>query len=187
MIYSEKTNSIYIIEKGLVKVTNFSDQGKELILAFLGQDEFFVKMSLFDGEGRSTNIVAKTECRIIEIRSNDFFEIARKYPSVSLEIIKKLSSRLRRANNKIENISNHNSEFRIGVCLLDLAKDFGEIFHGNVIIKKIPTQNEIGNMTGASRETVSRVFSEFQKKGYIIKKNREIIIPDYKIFQEIFI
>lgn len=46
-------------------------------------------MSLFDGESRSTNVVAKTDCNLFEIRSNDFFEIVRKSPSVSMEIIKK--------------------------------------------------------------------------------------------------
>jgi len=112
---------------------------------------FFGEMSLFDGEGRSTNIVAKTSCNLFEIRSNDFYEIIRKYPSVSLAIIKKLSSRLRRANNKIENISNHRSEYRIEVCLLNFAEDFGKIFQGIVKIKKVLTQVEIGNMTGTSR------------------------------------
>lgn len=183
----ENSNSIFIIQQGLVKVTKFSDQGKELILAFLGPDEFFGEMSLFDGEGRSTNIVAKSACKLFELRKNVFVEIVNNSPEVSMEIIKKLSSRLRKANNKIENISNHNSEFRIGVCLMDFAEDFGEIFQGDVKIKKIPTQIEISNMTGTSRETVSRVFSEFQKRGFIIKNNREIIIPNYKKFQEIFI
>ena len=189
LILSEekKSNSIFIIQKGLVKVTKFSDKGKELILAFLGQDEFFGEMSLFDGEGRSTNIVAKSDCKVFEIRKNDFVNIVNNSTEVSMEIIKKLSSRLRKANNKIENISNHNSEYRIGVCLLDFAEDFGEIFQGEVRIKKIPTQIEISNMTGTSRETVSRVLSEFQKNGIIIKKNRELIIPNYKKFQDIFI
>ena len=92
-------------------------------------------MSLFDGEKRSTNVVAKTDCNLFEIRSSNFFDIIKKSPNVSLEIIKKLSSRLRRANNKIENISNHNSEYRIGVSIIDLAEDFGEIFHGDIKIK----------------------------------------------------
>lgn len=182
----EHSNSIYILQNGLVKVTKFSDQGKELILAFLGQDDFFGEMSLFDGEGRSTNIVAKTDCSLLEFRKEDFFELVRKHPSVSMEIIKKLSSRLRRANNKIENISNHNSEYIIGMCLLDLAEDFGNIYQGNVKIKKIPTQIEIGKMTGTSRETVSRIFSDFQKKGLIVKTNREVLIPNFNKFQEFF-
>ena len=77
LIISEEddSKSIYIIQSGIVKVSKFSDQGKELILAFLGQADIFGEMSLFDGEKRSTNVVAKTDCNLFEIRSYDFFDI----------------------------------------------------------------------------------------------------------------
>ena len=70
--------------------------------------------------------------------------------------------------------------------MLNLAEDMGIIRKGKVTIEKLPFQQDIANMAGTSRETVSRVLKMFEEKNLIIKMGHRLIIPDYLFFKRLF-
>ena len=70
--------------------------------------------------------------------------------------------------------------------MLNLAEDMGIIRKGKVTIEKLPFQQDIANMAGTSRETVSRVLKMFEEKNLIIKTGHRLVIPDYLFFKRLF-
>ena len=78
------------------------------------------------------------------------------------------------------------AEHRIGVSILSLAEDMGVIRNGKVTIQNLPFQQDIANMAGTSRETVSRVLKMFEEKNLIIKTGHRLVIPDYLFFKRLF-
>ena len=97
-----------------------------------------------------------------------------------------LAKRLRKSDQQIEALSLSDAEHRIGVSILNLAEDMGIIKKGQVTIDKLPFQQDIANMAGTSRETVSRVLTMFEEKNMITKVGHTLMIPDYLFFKRLF-
>ena len=147
---------IFIILTGTVKITRVNDEGKEVILALLGGGEIFGEMAILDGEARSANALAQEDCELLAIQKSEFLNLLRRNFKISFALMCELAKRLRKSDQQIEALSLSDAEHRIGVSVLNLAEDMGVIRKGQVTIDKLPFQQDIANMSGTSRETVSR-------------------------------
>ncbi len=87
-----------------------------------------------------------------------------------------ISRRLRRADEIIGNLATLDVYGRVAHIMIDLAKKDGEEVEEGILIRERPTQQDIASMIGTSRETVSRVLSEFQKRGFVEMRGREILL-----------
>ena len=188
MILLEESHgeSFFIITSGAVKVTRLSDDGREVILAILGESDFFGEMSLLDGAGRSANIVANETAIMLTLSRRDFLECLESYPKIAISLLEELAIRLRKSDQQIESLSLSDSEQRIGITLIRLAEEFGTIKQGNVFIKNLPFQQDIANMAGTSRETVSRTLKLLEDKSLIMKENRVLTIFNFDSFRTTF-
>ena len=178
--------SFFIITSGAVKVTRLSDDGREVILAILGESDFFGEMSLLDGGGRSANIVANETANMLTLSRRDFLDCLESYPKIAISLLEELAIRLRKSDQQIESLSLSDSEQRIGITLIRLAEELGTIKQGNVFIKNLPFQQDIANMAGTSRETVSRTLKLLEDKSLIMKENRVLTIFNFDSFRTAF-
>jgi len=177
---------VFIVMSGTVKITRVNDEGKEVILAMLGEYEIFGEMAIIDGEARSANALAQENCKLIAISSEDFMNILKSNFSVSLALMGELAKRLRKSDLHIEALSLSDAEHRIGVSILNLAEEIGVIRRGKVTIENLPFQQDIANMSGTSRETVSRILKLFEDRSLITKDGHTVLIPDYLYFKKCF-
>ncbi|MBT3663375.1 MAG: Crp/Fnr family transcriptional regulator [Candidatus Marinimicrobia bacterium] len=178
--------TFFIITRGTVKVTRLSDDGREVILAMLGESDFFGEMSLLDGEGRSANIVANENAEVMTLSRRDFLECLESYPKIAIALLEELAVRLRKSDQQIESLSLSDSEQRIGITLIRLAEERGTIKRGNVIVHNLPFQQDIANMAGTSRETVSRTLKLLEDKKLVKRDGSDITIYNFSAFQESF-
>ena len=177
---------VFIVKSGTVKITRVNDEGKEVILAMLGESEIFGEMAIIDGEARSANALAQEDCKLLAISSEDFVKILKENFSVSLALMGELAKRLRKSDQHIEALSLNDAEHRIGVSILNLAEEIGVIRRGKVTIENLPFQQDIANMSGTSRETVSRILKVFEDRSLITKDGHKVLIPDYLYFKKCF-
>tara|TARA_Y100000996_G_C22472677_1_gene622805 strand:- start:398 stop:1096 length:699 start_codon:yes stop_codon:yes gene_type:complete len=186
ILEEEFGDTVFAICEGTVKITRVNDEGKEVILALLGPGEIFGEMAIIDGESRSANALAQENCILLAFPQNEFIKILKTYFEVSFALMSELARRLRKSDQQIEALSLSDAENRIGVSMLNLAEDMGIIRKGKVTIEKLPFQQDIANMAGTSRETVSRVLKMFEEKNLIIKTGHRLVIPDYLFFKRLF-
>lgn len=172
----DEGDALFIITKGRVKVTKFSGEGKEFILAILCSGEFFGDMSLLDGETRSATVVAIQDTEVSLIRRQDFLNLIRDNPQIAIKLLEALSLRLREANRKIGNLALLDVYGRLARILMDFAKLEGRRLDDGRIAFRRPTHQAIANMIGTSRETVTRTLGDLHKRGYIKLQGKEIII-----------
>tara|TARA_Y100000748_G_scaffold47570_2_gene36090 strand:- start:6432 stop:7115 length:684 start_codon:yes stop_codon:yes gene_type:complete len=172
----------FFVVKGSVKITRLSKEGREVILAMLNQGDFFGEMSLLDGESRSANVIALEKTEVLTLNRKDFLIVLHDYPKIAIQLLKELASRLRKSDRHIASLSLSDAEKRIALSIIRFADDQGTIRNGKVSISKIPIQQDIANMAGTSRETVSRALSVLEKENLIERNGRELIILDYKKF-----
>ena len=178
--------TFFIITSGTVKVTRLSDDGREVILALLGGSDFFGEMSLLDGKGRSANIVANEDAEVMTLSRRDFLECLETYPKIAIALLEELAVRLRKSDQQIESLSLSDSEQRIGITLIRLAEERGTIKRGDVTVQNLPYQQDIANMAGISRETVSRTLKLLEDKKLVKRNGGDITIFNFNTFRQSF-
>jgi CRP-like cAMP-binding protein len=186
LIEEEVGSTMFIILSGRVKISRISDDGREVILSILCEGDFFGEMAILDGQTRSANAVTLEDSELLLIRREDFLKMLHDYPQVSINLIKELAHRLRKSDSQIKSLSLQNALGRVASTILRIADDNGIIKHGQVEIPGLPPQQDLANMAGTSRETISRVIKTLGEMGYIKKSGNKIIILDYEMFRQDF-
>jgi CRP/FNR family transcriptional regulator, cyclic AMP receptor protein len=183
----EESGGLYIIAKGKVKVSCYSDDGREVILAILNESDIFGEMSLLDGYPSSATVTATEDSEIFLIKRGDFLELLKSNHDVVLSMLQELTRRLRAADTKIKALSMKDSEGKIATVLIQLADEIGKIAHGKVEIERLPFQYNLANMAGTSRETISRTLNTFTKKGYVELEGSRLRILNFEKFKEAYV
>jgi CRP-like cAMP-binding protein len=186
VIEEDQGDTLYIIESGRVKITRLNEEGREVILAILGSAEFFGEMALLDGQGRSANVMATEDAVLFTLNRRDFLDVLERFPSISILLLKEMTSRLRKSDQQIKSLSLSDAEHRIGIAIHRFAEEMGIFKMGQVVIKRVPYQQDIANMAGTSRETVSRMLKSLERKGLVEREGRRLIIRDYAAFTRLF-
>lgn len=186
VIEEDRGDTLYIIESGSVKITRLDEEGREVILAILGSAEFFGEMALLDGQGRSANVMAIEDTVLFTLHRRDFLDVLERFPSISIQLLREMTSRLRKSDQQIKSLSLSDAEHRIGIALHRFAEDMGIFKMGQMIINRLPYQQDIANMAGTSRETVSRMLKNLEKKGLVEREGRRLVIRDYAGFTRLF-
>jgi CRP/FNR family transcriptional regulator, cyclic AMP receptor protein len=172
----ERGDAMYIIARGRVKVSLYGDNGREVILTILKAGEFFGEMALLDDLPRSANVIAIEDSGVLILKRDQFAEHIRYSATTALNVMAELSRRLRRADEIIGNLATLDVYGRVAHTLSELARKDGKEVEEGILIQSRPTQQEIASMIGTSRETVSRVLSEFQRRGFIETRGRAILL-----------
>jgi CRP/FNR family cyclic AMP-dependent transcriptional regulator len=176
ILAEEEGDALFIISSGQVKVSIVSEDGREVILSLLGTGSVFGELSLLDGKPRSANVVATENTDLYMLRRSDFLQLAYKVPQIAVGLLAELAARLRKTDRKIGGLALLDVTSRISETLLQLADEHGTETDDGVLLKSRPTHQQIANMSGTTRETVSRVLKRLEKQGYISTEGRTITI-----------
>jgi CRP/FNR family transcriptional regulator/CRP/FNR family cyclic AMP-dependent transcriptional regulator len=176
ILAEEEGDALFIIQTGQVKVNLLSEDGREVILSLLGPGSVFGELSLLDGKPRSANVVATEDTQLIMLRRSDFLQLVYRVPQIAIALLAELASRLRKTDRKIEGLALLDVTSRLSETLLQLAAEHGTETPAGVILKNRPTHQQLANMAGTTRETVSRVLKRLEQQGYIASKGRTITI-----------
>lgn len=186
LMEEESGSALFVIVSGEVKVVRIGEDGREVILSILGASEIFGEMALLDGEARSASVVALDSAELFMIHRKDFLALLHEYPSIAISLLKHLTQRLRRADALIKSLSLKDAYHRVGYVLLQFADERGRIRQGKVEVDNLPVQQEIANMAGTTRETVSRTLSKMEKLKMLQVDGNNVVILDYDTFREKF-
>jgi CRP/FNR family cyclic AMP-dependent transcriptional regulator len=163
----DQSDSLYIVIKGKANAIRDNEEGKQIVLNVFRPLDYFGEMSFFDKECRSATVITKEQSEFLIIPRKDFWDIMHAHPDIALNLVRLLVEKMRKATRQIEELAFMDVYGRVARFLTETVNDQG------VIVDKI-THQEIANMVGSSRETVTRIMNELIDRGYIIKKDRQI-------------
>ena len=177
LIYAgDKSDSLYYIIKGSVTVIIEDDEGREMIVAYLNDGDFFGEMGLFDEQdSRSAWVRAKTECEVAEISYSKFQELGAKHPEFLFALGTQMARRLRNTTRKVGDLAFLDVTGRVARTLLDLCKEPDAMTHPDGMQIKI-TRQEIGRIVGCSREMVGRVLNTLEDQGLVSVKGKTMVV-----------
>ncbi len=176
IIYAgEKSDSIYFITKGSVTVLIEDDTGREIIVAYLNEGDFFGEMAMF-GEGtRTAWVKSKTECEVAELGYQKFSELSQKDAGMLYELAVQLADRLQKTTQKVGDLAFLDVTGRVARTLLDLCKEPDAMTHPDGMQIKI-TRQEIGRIVSCSREMVGRVLKTLEDQGLVSVKGKTMVV-----------
>ena len=185
----DSVQALYLIATGSVQVYMTGIDGRETILSFLERGDFFGEMSLIDGEPRSASVRTVTDATLLVIHRESFLSLLRKSPEIAMALMSELCKRLRKANKQIGSLSTMSVSGRVAGTLLNLMQERGVRIHtdnGNrvTVIHNRPTQQQLADMSGTTRETVSRICSLLVRTNAIAMTGKDIVIFDEDVLQE---
>ncbi len=177
IIYAgDEPDALYFIIKGTVTVIIEDDEGREMIMAYLNEGDFFGEMGLFDqAGGRSAWIKAKTECEVGEISYTKFKELAKEDADILFALSAQVAGRLRATTRKVGDLAFLDVTGRVARTLIDLCKQPEAMTHPDGMQIKI-TRQEIGRIVGCSREMVGRVLKNLEEQGLVSVKGKTMVV-----------
>ena len=173
----EESDTLYYLMKGSVSVTIEDDEGREMIMAYLNEGDFFGEMGLFDDDNspRTACVRAKTPCEVAEISYSRFRELAASDSELVFRIFRQMAERLTRTTRKAGDLAFLDVTGRVAGTLLDLCKQPDAMTHPDGMQIKI-TRQEIGRIVGCSREMAGRVLKSLEEHGLISVSGKTIVV-----------
>jgi len=168
----DKTDSLYVILEGRVKVFVSDDSGNEVLLLTQGAGEYFGELVLDEGP-RSASIMTLEPSRFLVVPKADFREFVMHNPAFALSLIEKLIGRVRSLTASVKSLAHMDVYGRVARLLLDLAEESGG---GKLSIPQRLTQQDIASRIGASREMVSRILKDLSTGGYLTQSRTGIVL-----------
>ncbi|MCB9284538.1 MAG: Crp/Fnr family transcriptional regulator [Lewinellaceae bacterium] len=180
-IYELDTESkyMYILEKGTVKIGTFASDGREALKSVCHPVTLFGELGLV-GETHRQEFARtlQVENRLIAISIVEFRKIMRSNHSLCLQVLDQVGARLLQVEKRMESLIFQDARSRIVQFLKESASNRGRRVGFEWLFKHSLTQQDIANITGTSRQTVTSVLNELRKENLIHFNRRSILIRD---------
>jgi len=174
----DRAASVHFIASGRVKVSKVTRDGKELTLAYRSGGEFFGETCLLEGGPREEMVEAMETTTTLEVDRTALDHVLAGQAQVAYPFARALIGRWRSLQTKVEQLVFKDVGSKLAELLLRLGSEHGvEHRRGMVLGLKI-THQEMANLIGSTRETVSLTLSQFKRKGYIHTEGRKVILAD---------
>jgi len=173
----EQGESLYFMISGTVTVVLEDDEGREMILAYLSEGEFFGELGVYDDgqQQRSASVRTRTDCVIGKMDYQRFHELAKIYPSLMKALDSQVASRLRTTTKKVLDLAFLDVTGRVASCLLDLCKLPEAVEVEDGVQLKISRQ-EIARIVGCYREMAGRILKDMQDMGLIQAQGMTVVL-----------
>lgn len=177
--------AVHLLCKGTVKLSKVDLGGHEKTLALLRPPEFFGEMAPLSDSPRSATAVAVDRVETLLLFGDDFHRLMRDHAQIGLNVNSTLARRLRGMDDEAQVLSYQDAQGRVAYVLLQLHKGGVVERDGDRPPLVRLTHQELANMAGTSRETVTRALKALEAEGVIATQPKEILLTDTQGLEEI--
>lgn len=171
MTEGERSDSLYVVLSGRVKVYVSDEHGKDLVLNVQGPGEYFGELALDEGP-RSASVMTLEPCKLAVIANDVLREFLTGHPEAAVQLVRGLIGRVRRATESLKDLAQLDVYGRVAKLLLELARETD----GRLVVDQRLTHQDIADRVSASREMVSRILKDLTTGGYLANEGGRIVI-----------
>ena len=172
----QPADTVYLLKQGRVKIARVNEKGQEATICLLEPGEIFGEVEAMDGTPRETLVQALEPVLVCEITRENFLRFLDRCPAVGIHILKKIGGRLRDIESKFGDLVFQSAPARLAKLLLQLGESMGDREQDRIRLNVRLTHQNLANLIGTSRETVSALLSQFQRQGLLIQDRRQICL-----------
>lgn len=167
---------VYLLKKGVVKISALTDDAREIILALLKPGEVFGEEAVLDDAPRDHMAEAYEAALICVIPKAEFMNVLRTHPDMAFKVTKLIGFRLRTFRNRVEGLLFKGAPARLARTLLDLARDHGVPDSAGILLPLKLSQQDLANLIGVTRESVNLALTDFRSRGLVESDGRSLRI-----------
>src|SRR5712672_628199 len=175
-------NSLFAVVSGTVKISTSSADGRSAIFNLIGPGEIFGEVALLDGQARTADATANTNCEIYIIDRREFLPFVRSQPELAMKLIELLCARLRWTSDQVEQVILQDLPGRLASALIRLTERHKLEQGGRTIAV---TQQEISEMVGMTRESINKQLRAWAARNWVRLEHGAIVVLDAAPLQEI--
>src|SRR4029077_8948151 len=172
--------SLFAVCSGTVKISNQSTGGKDAVFNLIPTGGIFGEIALLDGQARTADAFALTNCELMVIDRRDFVPLVSQHPEIALKRIESLSQRIRRTSEQVEDVTFLDLPSRLAKTLLRLSAGAGAQSR-----KVSITQREIGQIIGMSRESTNKQLREWEENNWVKLERGGVVVLERQPLMEI--
>ena len=172
----DEGTQVYVVIQGRLKALTTSDEGDDVVFSILGEGEVFGEIALLGRPQRTATVIAITACELLVIDRRDFLQFLRSHPDAAIELLGVLAERLKRVSELVEDTLFLNLPVRLAKKLVHLARMYGERAEDGVKIDLKLSQEEWGDLVGATRESINKQLREWTESGLITLEQGYVVI-----------
>ncbi len=176
----DPSRNVYLLKKGRVKIANTAPSGKEVTFDILEPGEVFGELDVLEDAPRSTSAETLDDTLICVIPRKDFDQYLAMHPNVTFKLTKLIGLRLKKIQSRVEDLVFRDVPARLAHLLSELSKTDGVADKPGIRLKVKLTHQEMANLIGCSRETVSATMGQFRDDGLIRIDGRTVTIVNEK-------
>jgi len=173
-------DSMMAILEGTVRISVPSPEGKEVVLAILHPGEVFGEIALLDGKGRTADARAMVPCSVAVLDRRDVLAFFERHAKAWPKLVEVLCERLRRTDEHLAEMALLEVPLRLAKALLRVLEGQAGDTSGKVAL----SQRELGNMVGASRESINKCLSEWQRRGIVSMQDNFITVRNRALLEQ---
>jgi len=179
-VEGQAANGVFVVCSGQIKLTSTSKEGKSVILRIAQSGEFVGLSSVLSGNPHGASAETLTPCLTRFISKQDFIRLMQKHPELGMQVSRSLSMEYAAACQEIRALAMASSSAgRLASLLVSWCpQQVGNDSKPEIRIKSAFTHEEIASMIGTTRETVTRVFSDFRRSGIVNVNGSTLVVRD---------
>jgi CRP-like cAMP-binding protein len=174
----EPGKTVLLLARGRVKIKAVTPDGRETIFAFIEAGEVFGELALLDAEPRREFAEAVEDSLVLAIPREDVLWLMERRADIALTVTKLLGFRRRRIENRLRNTLFRSTRERVASLLLELLETHGQRAGVGWEIRLKLSHQELANLIGATRESVTLAMGRLQREGLVSVQRRVIRVPD---------
>ena len=174
----DRSEAVFFLASGRVKISRLSDNGKELILEIVEPGSFFGETGVLDEEPRETVAEVLEPSTFHAVPEATFRSMLRRRTKLLMKLAQLMGRRQKKLEKRLMDVVYKNAPQRLADLLLELSQDYGVRDSRGILLRIKLSQSALGNLLGVSREIVNHTFSGLRRRGVIIVAEGRVIIQD---------
>ncbi len=177
----DPVEAVYFVRSGMVKAARNDAEGREQIVSILVPGDFFPHVGFLDGGPAPATATTVGATTLGLINRKDFSTLLTLHPRLTMSLLAVMERRIRGLQEQVKDLGLMTAPSRVGRILLRLCRQVGTDRGGRRLLRLDLSQQDLANMAGVSRETVSRLMSEYRKDGIISGEGGELLIDEKRL------
>jgi CRP-like cAMP-binding protein len=170
--------SVYLLERGLVRIYRLSAKGEEATLGYVRPGEVFGELGAFSDHPRESFAQAVRTSHVLRVPREELRRVFDGNPRIALSVTTQIGNRFKRIESRVESLVFRNLRSRVSHILLELAEDFGREDEGRILIDLPLSQQDVATLVGATRQSVNLCLRELREAGLVSYRNRRFTLSD---------
>lgn len=177
---ADSSQDVFLLAAGRIKLCHLTPEGKQSILAFIEPGEIFGELAMLDGGEREEYAETLEKSTVVLIPRQTIERMMEAKAELTIGITKMIGLRRRRIERRLKNLLFLSNRDRLIHLLLDLVEQYGEPTDSGIALSIKLSHQDLANVIGSTRETVTVLLGELQLEGLLSVGRRKIVLkkPD---------